>query len=184
MARTIQWKAIANKSPRTGLAKFAAKAIVRKGPRPAIYSPSKRAELETRKYQKSAELLVKKTPFMRCIKAILGYLREEEGFKTTRIQPVSIEALQWAAEAFIYDLFSDSVDEMVHAKRKTLNIEDRHITIKMKTTRMIYWRIGNLLNLRNSERGRALSQVWGDLGNRNWIRTRFYLFQIITLDVG
>ena len=132
MARTIQRKVIAEKSPRTGLAKAAAKAIVRKGPRPAIYRPSKRAELEIRKYQKSTELLVKKTPFMRCVKAILGYLREEEGFKATRIQPVAIEALQWAAEAFISDLFAASVDEMVHAKRKTLNVEDLHITIKMK----------------------------------------------------
>ena len=132
MARTIQRKFITEKSPRTGLAKAAAKAIMRKGPRPAIYRPTKRVDLEIHKYQKSTELLVKRTPFMRFVKAILGYLREEEGFKATRIQPVAIEALQWAAEAFISDLFSDSVDEMIRAERKTLNIEDLHITIKMK----------------------------------------------------
>ena len=37
-----------------------------------------------------------------------------------------------AAIAFITDSFSDSVDEMVHTKRKTPNIEELHITIKMK----------------------------------------------------
>ena len=92
----------------------------------------KRVDLEIRKYQKSTELLVKKTPFMRCVKAVLGCLREEEGFKATRIQPVSIEALQRASEASISDLFSDYADEMIHAKRKTLNIEDLDITIKMR----------------------------------------------------
>ena len=93
MARTIQRKAVANNSPRTGLAKAAAKPIVRKGPRPAIYRPSARTELEIRKYQKATQLLVKKTPFMCCVRAILGYLREEEEFKATRIQPLAIEAL-------------------------------------------------------------------------------------------
>ena len=132
MARTIQRKAVANKSSRTGFAKAAAKAIVRKGPRPSIYRPSSRVELEIRKYQKATQLLVKKTPFMRCVRDILGYLREEEGFRATIIQPVATEALKWAAEAFVSGLFSDSVDEMVYAKRKTLNTEDLHITIKMK----------------------------------------------------
>ena len=84
-------------------------------------------------------------------------LREEEGFKATRIQPLAIEALQWAAEAFISDLFSDSVDEMVHAKRKTLNIEDLHITIKMKGYKYDLLEDWNLSNPRNSNRGRALS---------------------------
>ena len=109
MARTIQRKAIPNKSPRTRLAKVAVKAIVRKGPRPAIYRPSKRAELEIRKYQKSTELLVKKTPFLRCVKAIVAYFCEEEGLKLTRTQPLAIEALQWAAKAFISDSFAASV---------------------------------------------------------------------------
>ena len=72
------------------------------------------------------------TPFLHCVKAIVGYLCEEEGFKNTRTQPLVIEALQWAAEAFISDLFAASVDEMVHAKWKTLNVEDPHIRIKMK----------------------------------------------------
>ena len=103
MARTIQRKVIAQKSPRTSLAKAAAKAIMKKGPRPAVYRPSSRLELKIRKYQKATQLLVKKTPFMRCVRAILGYLCEKEVFKATRIQPAAIEALQWAAEAFFSD---------------------------------------------------------------------------------
>ena len=93
MARTIQREAVANKSPKTGLAKAAAQTILRKGPRPAIYRPSARTKLEIRKYQKVTQLLVKKTPFMRCVIAILGYLREEEEFEATRIQPLAIEAI-------------------------------------------------------------------------------------------
>ena len=90
MVRTIQRNALTNKSPRTGLAKAAAKAIVRKGPQPEIYRPSSRTELEIQTYQKATQLLVKKTPFKRYVRAILGYLREEEGFQATRIQPVAI----------------------------------------------------------------------------------------------
>ena len=55
-----------------------------------------------------------------------------EGFKVTRNQPLATEALQWAAEGFVSDFFAASLDEMVHVKRKTLNIEDLDITTKKK----------------------------------------------------
>ena len=97
----------------------------------------------------------------------LRYLREKEGFKATRIQPVAIEALQWAAETFISNLFSDSVDEMVHANRKTLNIEFLHITIKMKGYKDDLLEDWEPVEPENIERGRALNQAWGDVPNRN-----------------
>ena len=43
-----------------------------------------------------------------------------------------LELYNGAAEAFRSDLCADSVDEIVHAKRKTLNVEDLHMKIKMK----------------------------------------------------
>ena len=46
MGHSIQRKAAADESPRTSLGKAAAKTIVKKGPRPAIYRPTMLAELE------------------------------------------------------------------------------------------------------------------------------------------
>ena len=46
MGHSIQRKAAADESPRTSLDKAAAKTIVKKGPRPAIYRPTMLAELE------------------------------------------------------------------------------------------------------------------------------------------
>ena len=69
---------------------------------------------------------------MRCFKAVIGYLCEKEEFKATNTQGLGIGAGQWASEAFISDLLAASVDEMVHAKRETLNVEDLQIAIKMK----------------------------------------------------
>lgn len=60
----------------------------------------------------------------------------------TRPLQLAIEALQWVAEAFINDLFSFFLDEMIHAKRKTLNMEDLRITIKKKGCKsdlLQYW---------------------------------------------
>ena len=75
---------------------------------------------------------MKKITFRHCVKAIVGHLCEEEGWKVTRTQLLAIEALQWAAEAFFSDLFSASVDEIVYAARKTLNVVELLIKVKMK----------------------------------------------------
>ena len=123
MARTIQRKIVAQKSPIVRYAEAAAKAIVKKGPRPTVYRPSKRTELEIRKYQKSTELLLRKESFKRSFKATIDVLCEEEGFRISKIQPVAVESLPWPTKAFISHLFRDSVDEMVHAKRETLHLE-------------------------------------------------------------
>ena len=45
---------------------------------------------------------------------------KEEGFKVTITRLLAIETLQSAAEAFISDFFAAFVDDMVHAKLKTL----------------------------------------------------------------
>ena len=73
MGRPIEQKAVANKSPTASLFKEAPKAILNKGPRPAIYWPTTQAELQVREYQKPTGLLEKKTPFLRFVKAIIGY---------------------------------------------------------------------------------------------------------------
>ena len=51
MGHSIQRKAAADESPRTSLGKAAAKTIVKKGPRSAIYRPTMLAELEIPQYQ-------------------------------------------------------------------------------------------------------------------------------------
>ena len=88
--------------------------------------------MRSQKIQSSLQLPLKKKPLSRCAKSTIGNLREEEVFEITGIELFEIEALWRAAEVFSNNLFSDSSDERVHAKWRTLNVEDFHITINMK----------------------------------------------------
>ena len=132
MSRTIQRKIFAQKSYRVRLSKAAAKESAEKWPKMAVYAPRKRVELEIRKWKRWNELLLKKLQYKRFIKTTIDVLCREEGFCKSKIQSVAVEVLLWAAEAFISDLFRESVGEMSCAKRKTLNREYPHITMKMK----------------------------------------------------
>ncbi len=75
MARTKQTagKRTCGKAPRAGLTTKAARVPARKGPRSAVYRPGNRALPEIRKYQRSTELVMKKTPFTKCVKKVLKF---------------------------------------------------------------------------------------------------------------
>lgn len=129
MARTINGR---KKLPRQNLAAIAERVIKKKVAKPAVFRPSSRALLEIRKFQRTTHLLCKKKPFIVFFKKVLKQLRDEGETKATRVTAKTIEALQTAAEAFLVDLYKDSVYEMAHAKRVTLYPQDLFMTIFMK----------------------------------------------------
>ena len=80
---------------------------------------------EIRRYQKSTECLIKRTPFQKLIREISQeYCICPDGPGTpsvqVRFQSSAIAALQEAAENFIVGLFEDVNLLAVHAKRVTV----------------------------------------------------------------
>ena len=80
---------------------------------------------EIRRYQKSTECLIKRSPFQKLIREISQEYRVcPDGPGTpsiqVRFQSTAIAALQEAAENFIVSLFEDVNLLAVHAKRVTV----------------------------------------------------------------
>ena len=117
MARTKQTarKSTGGKAPRKQLAtKAARKSAPATGgvKKPHRYRPGTVALREIRKYQKSTELLIRKLPFQRLVRAIAL------DFKTAlRFQSSAVLALQEACEAYLVGLFEDTNLCAIHAKR-------------------------------------------------------------------
>ncbi|KAI9554548.1 hypothetical protein GHT06_019821 [Daphnia sinensis] len=87
---------------------------------PRRYRPGTKALREIRKYQKGTELLLQKAPFQRLVREVTVELSDE----TMRFTAEALECLQTAAEAYVVQLFEDSVLAMIHAKRVTLMVRD------------------------------------------------------------
>merc|ERR1712013_611916 len=108
MARTKQTarKSTGGKAPRKQLAtKAARKSAPSTGgvKKPHRYRPGTVALREIRRYQKSTELLIRKSPFQRLVREIA------QDFKTDlRFQSAAIGALQEASEAYLVGLFEDT----------------------------------------------------------------------------
>jgi len=133
MARTKQTarKAFGGKAPRTQFASKASKAAKSvKSPglkKPHRYKPGTVALREIRKYQKSTELLIKKTPFQRVIREIAMNYKED-----LRFQSNAILALQEAAEAYLVSLFEDTNLCATHAKRVTIMPKDMQLARRIR----------------------------------------------------
>ena len=85
---------------------------------------------EIRKYQKSAELLIKRLPFQRLVREVA------QDFKTDmRFQAAALNALQEAAEAYIVSLFEDTNLCAIHAKRVTILPKDIQLARKLRGER-------------------------------------------------
>ena len=83
------------------------------------FIPCTNPSREIRKYQRSTELLIKKTPFRRLVREIAQGIRED-----LRFQSSAVEALQEAAEAYLISLFEDARRAAVHARRVTIKPKD------------------------------------------------------------
>jgi len=84
------------------------------------YRPGTKALREIRKYQRGTDLLLNRAPFQRVVREVLSGLTPE----VFRFQSSALECLQTAAEAFVIQVFEDSVLAMIHAKRITLMVRD------------------------------------------------------------
>ena len=101
-----------------------------KGRKPRRYKPGTVALREIRRFQKSTELLIRRTPFQRLVREIAQtyspYLRFQSG---------AIIALQEAAEAYLVGLLEDSNLCAIHAKRVTIMPRDMQLVRRIRGER-------------------------------------------------
>jgi histone H3 len=94
------------------------------------YRPGTRALMEIRRYQKSAELLIRKLPFQRVVREIA-----QDFMTDLRFQSDAIKALQEAAEAYMVGLFEDTNLCAIHAKRITIQPKDIQLARRIRGER-------------------------------------------------
>ena len=98
--------------------------------RPMQYRPGTVALREIRRYQKTAELLIRKLPLSRLVREIA------QDFKTDlRFQPQVIGVLQEAAEAYLVGLLEDTNLCAIHAKRATIMPKDIQLARRIRGER-------------------------------------------------
>ena len=100
---------------------------------------------EIRRYQKSTECLIKRSPFQKLIREISQEYRVcPDGPGTpsiqVRFQSTAIAALQEAAENFIVGLFEDVNLLAIHAKRVTVMPRDVRLALRRRGDHY-HWRI-------------------------------------------
>lgn len=86
---------------------------------------------EIRKYQRGTELLIKKRPFGRLVKEIMGDINQE-----LRVQTVAVEALQTACESYLVTLFEDTNLCAIHAGRVTIQVKDLQLARRIRNERV------------------------------------------------
>jgi histone H3 len=135
MARTKQTarKSSGGKAP---IKQLATKAARKSAPtaggvkKPHRYRPGTVALREIRKYQGGSharELLIRKLPFQRLVRAIA------EEFKTNlRFQTTALYALQEASEAYLVGLFEDTNLCAIHSKRVTIMPRDMALARRLR----------------------------------------------------
>jgi len=112
---------------------LAQKAARRSGPggppqkKPHRYRPGTVALQEIRRYQKTANLLLRKLPFQRLVREIA-----QDYLKDLRFQSKAILALQEASEAFLTKLFEDANLCAIHAKRVTIMPKDIQLARRIR----------------------------------------------------
>ena len=135
MARTKQTarKSTGGKAPRKQLVtKAARKSAPNVGgvKKPHRYRPGTVALREIRRYQKSTDLLLRKSPFSRLAREI------STDFKCDlRFQSTAMLALQEASEAYLVGLSEDCNLCAVHAKRVTIMPKDMQLARRIRRER-------------------------------------------------
>lgn len=114
MARTIAARRAS--APATGPAR-----------RPHRYLPGTVALREIRRYQKSTNLLLPKSPFQRLVRGIAQEIKSD-----LRFQASAMLALQEATEAFITGMFEDANLCAIHAKRVTVQHKDINLATRLR----------------------------------------------------
>ena len=139
MARTKQTarKSTGGKAPRKQLAtKAARKSAPAHGgvKKPHRYRPGTVALREIRKYQKSTELLLRKSPFQRLVREIAQDIPNKK-HDDMRFQSTAVLATQEASEAYLVGLFEDTNICAIHAKRVTIMPKDIQLVRRIRGER-------------------------------------------------
>eukprot|EP00271_Cylindrocystis_brebissonii_P006331 TRINITY_DN19066_c0_g1_i1.p1 TRINITY_DN19066_c0_g1~~TRINITY_DN19066_c0_g1_i1.p1 ORF type:complete len:197 (+),score=34.59 TRINITY_DN19066_c0_g1_i1:604-1194(+) len=98
------------------------------GPRPHRFRPGTVALREIRKYQKSTDVLLLKTPFYRLVREVSNQMTLEP-FRWT---PEALMAIQESAESYLVHLFEDCMFAAIHAKRVTIMPKDMQLARRIR----------------------------------------------------
>lgn len=98
--------------------------------KPHRYKPGTVALREIRRYQKSAELLIRKLPFQRLVKEIAQEFKSD-----LRFQAGAVLAIQEASEGYLTGLFEDTNMIAIHSKRVTILPKDLHLARRIRGER-------------------------------------------------
>ena len=94
---------------------------------PHRYRPGAVALRETRKRQKSTDLLIRKLPPQRLAREVAQDYKRDLRFQTT-----ALLALQEAAEAYMVGLMEDTNICAIHAKRVTIMPKDMQLARRIR----------------------------------------------------
>jgi histone H3 len=135
MARTKQTarKSTGGKAPRKQLAtKAARKSAPAAGgvKKPHRYRPGTVALREIRRYQKSADLLIRKLPFQRLVREITQDFKGD-----LRHQSTALLAIHEASEAYLVSLAEDTNVCAIHARRVTIMPKDIQLARRIRGER-------------------------------------------------
>ena len=85
---------------------------------------------EIRRYQKSTDLLIRKSPFQRLVREIMQNVNPD-----LKVQSAAVLAMQEAAEGYMVGLFEDANLCAIHAKRVTLMPRDIFLARRIRGER-------------------------------------------------
>lgn len=91
------------------------------------WRPGQVALREIRHYQKSTSLLIQKAPFQRLVREL-----SQKYWRDYRFQSNAVLALQEASEAYLTQLFEDTLLCAIHAKRKTVMPKDMQLARRIR----------------------------------------------------
>jgi len=100
--------------------------------RPHRYRPGTVALRQIRKYQSTTDLLIRKLPFQRLVKSIAQNIKQD-----VRFQPLAVQALQEASEAYLVSLFEDTNLCAIHARRVTIMPRDMQLAFRIRGDKRI-----------------------------------------------
>jgi len=96
------------------------------------YRPGTRALMEIRKYQKTTDLLIPCLPFGRVCREVAMDIQKRIGVTDLRFQRNALRCLQEAAEAYLTQLFEDTVLLACHANRVTVMNKDMRLARRIR----------------------------------------------------
>ena len=96
------------------------------------WRPGRLAIREIRRYQKSTDCLIPKACFQRLVRRVL---QDQCAYFKYKFQKQAVMALQEASEAFVVQLFEDTLLCCIHAHRKTIKTKDMQLAKRIRDRR-------------------------------------------------